>query len=173
LLVRVGVGRPAEAPDALLIIKGGLRGCPAVTGFLRVAVSNTCRSSRPVDQPTQGASGRSPAASSRRFRSDSCPSTHRAYVQHSHAVPGLLRHLGGRDAVVVEVDELTGVYKNTTRGIVAWSSAASRPAAPSARQASRPPSSGSPPTRSASAWQRSSPSGSGRPGRQRPPRTEP
>lgn len=89
-LVRAVVDGYDEAPDALFAIKGRLRGCPAVTGFSGVAVSNTCRSSRPAeDQPapdaSASASGRSPATSSRRFRSGSCPSMHRAYVASSTA----------------------------------------------------------------------------------------
>ncbi len=78
LLVRTYFTRHAEAPNAFPMIKGRVRGCPAVTGFLRVAVSNTSRSSLAEDQPASGGSGRSPAASRRFFKSGSCPSTHRA-----------------------------------------------------------------------------------------------
>lgn len=57
LLLRAGVSRYDEAAGAPLTIKGGLRGCPAVTGFLRATVSNTCRSSLAEDQPVSGGSG--------------------------------------------------------------------------------------------------------------------
>lgn len=77
LLFRAGIDRHDEAPTPPLTIKGELRDCPALTGFLPVAVSNTCRSSLAEDQPGPGGSGRSPAASSHLFRSDSCPLTHR------------------------------------------------------------------------------------------------
>jgi hypothetical protein len=49
LLVKASAGRHDEAPDALLMVKGGLRDCPAVTGTSRVTVSDACRSHRPKD----------------------------------------------------------------------------------------------------------------------------
>lgn len=60
--LRAAVSGYDEAPDALLMIKGRVRGCPAVTGFSRVAVSKFSAG----DQPAPGSSGRSPAASSHR-----------------------------------------------------------------------------------------------------------
>src|SRR5689334_1333495 len=46
LLVRVGVSRHGEAPGALWMIKGRVRGRPAVTGFSRVAVVEPLRQVR-------------------------------------------------------------------------------------------------------------------------------
>lgn len=46
LLVTACFTRHDEAPETPPTIKGRVRGCPAVTGFSRVALSNTCRSSR-------------------------------------------------------------------------------------------------------------------------------
>src|SRR3954470_10174691 len=57
LLFRAGSTKHDKAPGTPPTIKGTLRGCPAVTGFLRVAVSNTCRSSWPKINRRQAAPG--------------------------------------------------------------------------------------------------------------------
>lgn len=100
LLVRAGAGWCGEAPGALSMIKNRVRGCRAVTGFSRVALSNTCRSFGPG------------SAGAGYLRQIACgfepPFQIRLPVQasgvrgeeHSHAVPGPLSDLGGRDLVV-------------------------------------------------------------------------
>lgn len=64
LQVRARSARHGEAPDTPPTCMGRFRGCPAVTGISRVAVSHTCRSfRRGTCQPAPGGWGRSPAAS--------------------------------------------------------------------------------------------------------------
>ncbi|SOD86505.1 hypothetical protein SAMN06272765_3964 [Streptomyces sp. Ag109_G2-15] len=127
MLVRARFARHDKAPGAPPTIKGRLRGCTAVTGFSRVAVSNTCRSSRRgsagESQPTSGSYGNS-----------------------------LVAEIG----IHIEGDELTRVHTNTTRASWLWSSGASPPAGPSTHPVSRRPSTGSHSKRSASACPRSS-----------------
>jgi hypothetical protein len=80
----VHAGRHGETPEALLMIKSVLRGCPAVIGYSRVDVSDTCRSPRPEDLPAP------PPARHRRCPSGTEPIASRIDgVRHLHDIsPG-------------------------------------------------------------------------------------
>lgn len=138
LLVRRHPGARQKAPEPLPSPRVGFRGCTAVSGFLRVAVSNTCRSFRRPSGHLRSSSERVGALLFGRLRQ--IPSGFEppfqvrklpvdppgiSGEQHGHAVAGPLGDLSGRYAVIeplgetrmaVVVDPLAGRRVEDVRG---------------------------------------------------------
>ncbi len=118
MLVRRHVGTRQKAPEPPRWPGVGFRGCTAVNGILRVAVSNTCRSSGRrsgrlpaspegisaliFDRIRQVSSGFEPPFQVRKLPVDA-PGV--GGQQHGHAVAGPLGDLSGRYAVVEPLGE--------------------------------------------------------------------
>jgi hypothetical protein len=102
LLVRTCFTRYDDAPNTFLMIKGKVRSCPAVTGFSRVALSNTCRSFRREASARIGPLGKISGGFEAPFqvRQLSLDASRVGRQEGRDAVPGPVRHLGGRDPVV-------------------------------------------------------------------------
>lgn len=102
LLVRTCLTRYGDAPNTSPMIKGKVRGRPAVTGFSRVALSNTCRRFRRETSARGGRLGKIPGGFEAPFQVRQLPldASRVRRQEHRGAVPGPVRHLGGRNPVV-------------------------------------------------------------------------
>lgn len=102
LLVRSCFTRYGETPNTFPMIKGGVRGRTAVTGFSRVALSHTCRSFPRGASAHAGWLGKISRGFEAPFqvRELSLDASRVGRQEHRDAVAGPVRHLGGWNPVV-------------------------------------------------------------------------
>lgn len=102
LQVRAGFVRTGRTPCTSLTIVGTVRGRPAVAGFSRVAVSNTCRSSGREASTCGGRLGEISRGFEAPFQVRKLPldASRVGRQEHRNAVAGPVRHLCGWNPVV-------------------------------------------------------------------------